>query len=76
MLLPGSATEHATSVAERIRVAMEQDPVAVPSGTLRVTVSVGVAEFGRDGSCLEDVIKAADERIYRAKAAGRNRVVS
>jgi diguanylate cyclase (GGDEF)-like protein len=39
-----------------------------------VTVSAGVAEFPSDGLDLEDLYRAADEALYRAKAEGRNRV--
>jgi diguanylate cyclase (GGDEF)-like protein len=40
----------------------------------RVTVSAGVAEFPSDGADLEDLYRAADEALYRAKDGGRNRV--
>lgn len=42
----------------------------------RLTVSAGVAAFPDDGETPEDLIQAADERLYRAKEAGRNTVVS
>jgi diguanylate cyclase (GGDEF)-like protein len=42
--------------------------------TIEITVSIGVSSFPEDASVEEDLIKAADERLYRAKAEGRNRV--
>ncbi len=42
--------------------------------TLSVTVSVGVAEPGEDARTPAQVLKAADEALYRAKQGGRNRV--
>jgi diguanylate cyclase (GGDEF)-like protein len=41
---------------------------------LSVTVSMGVAERGAGGDTPALVLKAADEALYRAKQAGRNRV--
>jgi diguanylate cyclase (GGDEF)-like protein len=41
-----------------------------------VTVSIGVALYPDHGDCLEGVLAAADEALYRAKQAGRNRVES
>jgi diguanylate cyclase (GGDEF)-like protein len=74
VLLPGSDAAQAAGVAERIRAAMEQ-PVELPHGSALVTTSIGIAQAGADGSCIEQIIKTCDERLYRAKAAGRNCVV-
>jgi diguanylate cyclase (GGDEF)-like protein len=41
----------------------------------QVSFSAGVAEFPRDGQDLDDLYRAADEALYRAKAEGRNRVL-
>jgi GGDEF domain-containing protein len=45
-------------------------------GTLKVSFSAGVAEYPLDGRDLDAVSRAADEALYRAKAAGRARVLS
>jgi diguanylate cyclase (GGDEF)-like protein len=45
-------------------------------GTLRVSFSAGVAEYPLDGSDLIGVSRAADDALYRAKAAGRSRVLA
>jgi len=45
-----------------------------PPGQLFVTISVGVAEGSSRTRAVEDVIRAADQALYRAKRAGRNRV--
>ncbi|MGO9447162.1 MAG: diguanylate cyclase [Solirubrobacteraceae bacterium] len=45
-------------------------------GTLRVSFSAGVAEYPLDGGDLRTVSRAADEALYRAKAAGRGRVLA
>ncbi len=41
--------------------------------TINVTVSIGVAERGGDGASPEEIMKAADRALYRAKDGGRNR---
>jgi diguanylate cyclase (GGDEF)-like protein len=44
------------------------------SAELSVTASIGVATARREATSAEEVIKAADKALYRAKAAGRNRI--
>jgi diguanylate cyclase (GGDEF)-like protein len=47
---------------------------AEPEKTLSVTISIGAAAPGEDASTPAQVLKAADEALYRAKRGGRNRV--
>lgn len=49
---------------------------ATDARTVAVTVSIGVAEAGGRNDTPEAVVRAADRALYRAKRAGRNRVVS
>jgi two-component system cell cycle response regulator len=74
ILLPECEREGAMTVAERVRSSLEA--AVVPDGMDLVTVSIGVATgpFG-DGDHAEAVLKRADDRLYEAKNAGRNRVV-
>jgi two-component system chemotaxis response regulator CheY len=73
VLLPEQTLETAIAAAERLRVAIEALALPHPEGGV-VTVSAGVSGLG-DGSCTpEDLFAAADEALYAAKAAGRNRV--
>jgi PleD family two-component response regulator len=53
-----------------------EKPVRSTGGrrTISVTVSIGVAEPEEGGADPEDVIRAADQALYRAKRTGRNRV--
>jgi diguanylate cyclase (GGDEF)-like protein len=69
LLLPGTSLKDAAEVAERLRVALEQ---ARPGG-IAVTASFGVAT-GSGRTRFDDLFAAADASLYRAKAAGRNRV--
>lgn len=79
LILPGKDTEAARAVAEKYREKIEKMTVKNPTDKgdrlLRVTVSVGVASFdaARD---LENkhLIERADQALYAAKHAGRNRV--
>ena len=61
------------NVAERLRLAVGEEPVWLPSGPVRVTISIGGASGG-DSILLDDLLASADEALYRAKAAGRNRL--
>jgi diguanylate cyclase (GGDEF)-like protein len=74
-LLPGAGLDSAAIAAERLRRAIEQGDYTdiEPGARLRVTVSIGVAVL-RGGDSLEGLIERADVALYRAKAAGRNRV--
>jgi diguanylate cyclase (GGDEF)-like protein len=76
VLLPDTSHASAITLAERVRKQVEAMSISHPQGVLNITVSIGVAEFGKDGEAVDQVIKAADDRLYQAKHEGRNRVVS
>lgn len=77
IVLPETNKPSARVVAEKVRSLMERNIFAKqetqPGGNL--TVSIGVATFPNDASHAEELVKKADARLYRAKAAGRNCVV-
>ena len=61
---------------KRIREAVSRNIVSVDGLALRTTVSIGLALFpDHDGGSLEDLMRKADEALYRAKRGGRDRVV-
>jgi diguanylate cyclase (GGDEF)-like protein len=79
VMLLGGSVEDAIKVAERVREKVEfeclpQEEEASLGGSL--TVSVGVASLGEDTGTLQRLIRAADEELYRAKAAGKNMVAA
>ncbi|MFK8328641.1 sensor domain-containing diguanylate cyclase [Pseudomonas sp. BJa5] len=73
LVLPDTPLEVAASIAERIRqnVALSEIPVVGP-----LTISIGVASRCAEAPSPEAVLRLADERLYRAKREGRNRVVA
>lgn len=76
ILLPGVAAEDAMAKADRLRVRIEAMQVRYVDGPLpRVTISAGVATYPEHGKQPQDLLKKADEAMYRAKDAGRNRIV-
>ncbi len=78
ILLPEAAPHAALAVAEKIRTVVEAHPFATPGGErFRVTVSLGVACLagGETVPDVEQALRRADEALYQAKQAGRNRVV-
>lgn len=64
----------AAGLAERIRIGFESARIRTDGGIAEATLSAGVAISGRTGEPFEIVLKRADEALYGAKAAGRNRV--
>src|SRR5690606_4720256 len=72
ILFPGSAAEDARQGAERLREAGAATDMGLGAP---LTVSGGVAAWPRDGETFDSVLKAADQALYRAKTAGRNRIV-
>jgi len=73
VLLRDASRERALQVAERLRAAIESAGLAYADGK-PVTISVGVA-YARSSDASNEVVDRADRALYRAKNAGRNRVV-
>lgn len=75
IVLKGCDLAEAEHVAENLRQAVQASPIRFGEKLLDVTVSIGVSQFG--GSEMpEQTIDRADAALYRAKAAGRNRVAA
>jgi diguanylate cyclase (GGDEF)-like protein len=76
LLLPETNLEQAKVVAERVQKTWAQTPCNVDGNLIYSTVSIGVAEANKEDKTIEDVLRRADRMMYKAKGAGRNRVVA
>ncbi len=70
---PGMRVRDAARLAEKLRERVAASEINIPGGRIAVTASFGVA-VAPPGSATADALKRADEALYRAKEAGRNRV--
>lgn len=78
ILLTGISKKETVDMAERCRQIIESSPFTTSVGPLPITISLGVSEF-RDLEAPTDanqLVQAADEKLYESKRAGRNRVSS
>ena len=73
LLMPNSSLSDALAAGEVLRAAIEACPFHFKGEPVTITVSMGVAQF-QPGERSDLALKRADEALYRAKAAGRNRV--
>jgi len=73
VLLAADALE-AKGVAEELRHRFELSPLALAGSPVMATLSIGVATFADHGVDFYSLVQAADQALYRAKRAGRNRV--
>ncbi len=76
VVLPECPLRATRNAAERMQRAVFQEPVVLAEGPVNVTISLGVAGYAQgETDDLQALIRAADGALYRAKAAGRNRVM-
>lgn len=72
--LPETNLSAACEIAERIRKTVAETPILITRETIRVTISLGVAQSTAETRQLEDLLSAADNAMVKAKQAGRNRI--
>jgi len=74
MLMPETNCEQGYKAVERIRLIMTAQPFNLGGIPVSISISSGIASLARDEVSLDMVIQRADQALYQAKAAGRNRV--
>jgi len=76
VLLPATAAEGASVLAERIRASIAQKSLDVgTSNPIKVTVSIGITDNSQKEKSIKDLLESVDSALYSAKDNGRNRVV-
>ncbi|GAB4454312.1 MAG: hypothetical protein Kow0070_00470 [Anaerolineales bacterium] len=74
LLMPETALDKARVVAERIRLVWEASPVKLDGELIRSTISIGLAQADSTDRSLEDLLRRADQMLFKAKTNGRNRI--
>ncbi len=75
VILPDTDAEGARTVVARLFDAVRAQPFETRAGSLPITVSVGVTSLHAEDSSIDDLLRRADEALYRAKRTGRDRVI-
>jgi two-component system, cell cycle response regulator len=74
LLLPETDLVGSRTLAEKVRLAMSDEPVEHNGKTRTVTLSLGVAAYPHSGTSVRTLLAAAQEALKRAKENGRNRI--
>jgi len=75
IILPHTDREGAGVLAERIRAAVEKAVFPGEENGMKITSSMGIAQYPQDGESSRDLLESADGALYHAKRSGRNRVI-
>ena len=76
VVFPGETADTAAGVLRRVLAEFRKIPFRGQAGeTFHATFSGGISSFPDDGASVDVLLKRADDRLYDAKAAGRNRVI-
>ena len=76
LVFPEMTMDAAAAKAEEIRRQIETRAIRAGQSVLRVTASFGCAAFPDDAQSANQLVRSADQRLYRSKSEGRNRVTS
>jgi diguanylate cyclase (GGDEF)-like protein len=75
-ILPETGLEVAQQVAERFRIMIQDMESILNDHTVKITISLGIAQLAEGMASEKELFSRADEALYEAKRTGRNRVVS
>jgi diguanylate cyclase (GGDEF)-like protein len=77
VLLPNTPLELAKETAERLRTTVERTSIKTDNGPVNITFSIGITSYSpKEGMSVQELIRHADDAMYKAKDAGRNQVVA
>ena len=76
ILLHGCSRDQGKDIADRIRITINATPLEMDGRTVYISASVGLASTDSSGYHLQRLSREADAALYRAKRAGRNRVIA
>jgi len=78
VVMPDTDGAFAFTVAERLRQSIESTPIKISRApnALTITVSIGIASSNGGPDAAEQLLRRADQALYRAKREGRNRVIA
>lgn len=76
LFFPGMTMQNAMKKTEEIRIIFEDFRIPCGNDQMGTTLTIGVAAYPQHGETLEELFKAADRALYKAKEEGRNRVMS
>lgn len=76
ILIRGQNAGHADMLADKFRRMVETDRLSFAGTMIKFTVSIGIGRDVAGTLSFPDLLEMADQRLYRAKAAGRNRIVA
>lgn len=74
VMLPGAGRADAERVGRRYLAALKEHPFHLPGLALHPTVSIGLATAPDEAATVEELIAAADRKLYEAKQSGRNQL--
>lgn len=75
VILPETSQEQAIVAAERLRSEIENMEIQINQQKLQITISIGMTMLQAKDEAIEKIMQRADAALYKAKGAGRNRVV-
>lgn len=76
LVMPETDVQTGTEICERLRTSIETTIFQGSDQKAYLTISIGLSGYPDDGQSRTDLVKTADQALYAAKKAGRNRVVS
>ncbi|HUW32107.1 MAG TPA: GGDEF domain-containing protein, partial [Planctomycetota bacterium] len=72
VILPETNATHSQAIAERLRRTIQEKAFIAGRNSIRVTISLGIAELDHTSRAYDDLVSRADQALFDAKARGRN----